>query len=228
MARCLQRQQRNQQQFGQQRQFVQQQQLMQQFVYGQQQQPVQQLVQQQPAQQMVQQQQQPRQPLPVQQVQVQPQMVNYVNNFGTCLEDNVGVNSDTPLSSQACNSSSSLCALRSCRRATNPVSGSSASSCDATLGVHVGQGTTGDTPRSAYPNPDPDPILDYRLEPALDRMLEPVGDDRMLEPTCMPCIDQSCTPWTTCDYPECNRVVRFPGPVASVENAQGHGTLDTR
>ena len=86
----------------------------------------------------------------------------------------------------------------------------------------------GDTPRPAYPNPDPDPILDYRLEPALDRMLEPVGDDRMLEPACMPCIDQSCTSWTTCNYPECNRVVRFPGPVASVENAQGHGTPDTR
>ena len=53
---------------------------------------------------------------------------------------------------------------------------------DVTLGVHVGQGTMGETPRSAYPNPDP--ILDYRLEPALDRMVEPllVGDDRMLEP----------------------------------------------
>ena len=214
VARCPQRQQRNQQQFGQQqfgqqRQFVQQQQPMQQFVYGQQQQqPVQQLVQQQP-QQMVQQMQQPRQPLPVQQVQVPPQTINYIDNFGTCFEDTVGVNSDTPLSLQACNSSSSLCALRSCRRATTPVSGSSASSGDATLEVHVGQGTVGDTPRSAYPNPDPDPILDYRLEPALDRMLEPVGDDRMLEPACMPCIDQSCTSWTTCNYPECNRVVRM-------------------
>ena len=177
---------------------------MQQFVQQQPvQQLVQQLVQQQPAQQIVQ--QQPRQQLPVQQVQLQPQMVNYVDNFGTCLEDNVGVISDTPLSPQACNSSNSPCLNRSCRRATTPVSGSSTSSGDVILGVHVGQGTMGGTPRSAYPNPGP--ILDYRLEPAL-RMVEPVGDDRMLEPSCIPCMDQSCTSWTTCSYPECNKVAR--------------------